>query len=179
MPLIQGKSKKTFEKNVSTEMKSGKPQGQALAIAYNVKRKNQRKKMADGGEAKRSPAWTEQQNVDQDRSEQFQKGFKGPSLIEGIKGLFEKKKERQKLAEGGEVEEQLPEGMVDLNENAEEEGSSPYDSMNSNAVMKELYDLSQLDEQPHDSNLRDVEIESDDHDMVDQIRRKYKNKKGQ
>ena len=48
MPLIQGKSKKSFGKNVSREMKAGKPQDQALAIAYNVKRKNMRK-MAKGG----------------------------------------------------------------------------------------------------------------------------------
>lgn len=49
MPLIQSKSKKAFSDNVSTEMDSGKPQKQALAIAYGVKRKPKRKKMADGG----------------------------------------------------------------------------------------------------------------------------------
>ncbi len=49
MPLMQGKSKKAFSKNVSTEMHAGKPQKQSLAIAYSVQRKN-KKKMADGGE---------------------------------------------------------------------------------------------------------------------------------
>lgn len=49
MPLIQGKSKKSFSKNIKAEMKSGKPQDQSLAIAYSVKRKNSRKKMAEGG----------------------------------------------------------------------------------------------------------------------------------
>jgi len=37
MPLVKGKKAKTskgFSKNVSTEMKSGKPQKQAVAIAY-------------------------------------------------------------------------------------------------------------------------------------------------
>lgn len=38
MPLKQGTSAKTFSKNVKTEMKAGKPQRQALAIAYSVKR---------------------------------------------------------------------------------------------------------------------------------------------
>jgi len=47
MPLIQSKSKKAFSKNVEAEMNSGKPQNQALAIAYNVKRKP--KKKAAGG----------------------------------------------------------------------------------------------------------------------------------
>lgn len=47
MSLIKGKSKKAFGHNVSTEMDSGKPQKQALAIAFNMKRKA--KKMAEGG----------------------------------------------------------------------------------------------------------------------------------
>jgi hypothetical protein len=45
MPLIKGKSPKAFSKNVATEMDAGKPQKQALAIAYSVKRK----KKASGG----------------------------------------------------------------------------------------------------------------------------------
>lgn len=49
MPLMPGKSKKAFSENVATEMKHGKPQPQALAIAYSVKRKNGKKKMAEGG----------------------------------------------------------------------------------------------------------------------------------
>lgn len=48
MPLIKGKSKKSFSKNVETEMKAGKPQKQSLAIAFAMKRKAP-KKMADGG----------------------------------------------------------------------------------------------------------------------------------
>lgn len=49
MPLIHGKSKKAFGENVKREMDAGKPQPQALAIAYSVKRKAP-KKMAQGGE---------------------------------------------------------------------------------------------------------------------------------
>jgi hypothetical protein len=47
MPLEHGKSKKAFEHNVKTEVKSGKPLKQSLAIAYSMKRKH--KKMAHGG----------------------------------------------------------------------------------------------------------------------------------
>lgn len=50
MPLIHGKSKKAFSHNVEAEMKSGKDQDQSLAIAYSVKRKAGKKKMASGGE---------------------------------------------------------------------------------------------------------------------------------
>lgn len=43
MPLDKGKSKKAFSKNIKTEMAAGKPQKQAVAIAYSVKRKGKKK----------------------------------------------------------------------------------------------------------------------------------------
>lgn len=46
MPLMHGKYEKAFSHNVRAEMDAGKPQRQALAIAYHEKRK----RMADGGE---------------------------------------------------------------------------------------------------------------------------------
>lgn len=46
MPLIEGRSPKAFSHNVGAEMNAGKPQKQALAIAYSIKRKN---KKAHGG----------------------------------------------------------------------------------------------------------------------------------
>ena len=39
--LIQSASDKAFRKNVATEIKAGKPQKQALAIAYSIKNKNE------------------------------------------------------------------------------------------------------------------------------------------
>jgi hypothetical protein len=38
MPLKKSKSEKAFKSNVKAEMKAGKPQKQAVAIAYSVKR---------------------------------------------------------------------------------------------------------------------------------------------
>ena len=38
MPLKKSTSKSAFSKNVSTEMKAGRPQKQALAIAYSTQR---------------------------------------------------------------------------------------------------------------------------------------------
>lgn len=43
MPLKKGTSAKTFSKNVKAEMKAGKPQSQAVAVAYSVKRAEKRK----------------------------------------------------------------------------------------------------------------------------------------
>jgi hypothetical protein len=49
MPLIKSKSKEAFAKNIKAEIKAGKPQKQAVAIAYSVKRMA---KKADGGSLK-------------------------------------------------------------------------------------------------------------------------------
>jgi hypothetical protein len=38
MPLKKSKSDKAFKSNIKTEMKAGKPQDQAVAIAYSMKR---------------------------------------------------------------------------------------------------------------------------------------------
>lgn len=42
MPLKKSKSAKAFSSSVKAEMKAGKPQKQALAIAFSVKRKAKR-----------------------------------------------------------------------------------------------------------------------------------------
>jgi len=46
MPLVKSKSEKAFSENVKREIAAGKPQKQAVAIAYDVQR---RAKKADGG----------------------------------------------------------------------------------------------------------------------------------
>lgn len=43
MPLKKSASDKAFKENVRAEMKAGKPQKQAVAIAYSVKKQAQSK----------------------------------------------------------------------------------------------------------------------------------------
>lgn len=50
MPLQRGKSKAAFEHNVKTEMDAGKPQKQAVAIAYRLQRGKKKRKEHDGDE---------------------------------------------------------------------------------------------------------------------------------
>lgn len=49
MPLIHSKTPKAFKKNIETEMQHGKPQSQAVAIAYAEKAKAEHKKHLDQG----------------------------------------------------------------------------------------------------------------------------------
>lgn len=44
MPLLKGKGKKTIASNIRTEMKAGKPQKQAVAIALSTARRSGGKK---------------------------------------------------------------------------------------------------------------------------------------
>ena len=48
MPLVKSPSKEAFSKNVAKEMQAGRPQKQAVAIAYSVQRRARDQKVKRG-----------------------------------------------------------------------------------------------------------------------------------
>lgn len=202
MPLIQGKSKKSFEKNVKAEMDAGKPQKQSLAIAFSVQRKNKPKKMAYGGMARdtQEPAVPMKKADDMRLPKEDYMGDKAyggpdPERKPDDKRLPEDEYMADHFAKGGmaDADEHYSSiadailakkkhakayadgGMVDLEHNSEEEPNQYY-GMDEDAAKKEMYDDDQLMDQPEDSNEHGDEIDSDKHDMVDAIRKKIKYK---
>lgn len=88
---MKSKSKKAFSDNVATEMDSGKPQKQALAIAYSVKRRAPKKKMAQGGKVSTKEDETNANDMSDEAAKD--RASESPKMAKG--GMY---------AEGGEVD---------------------------------------------------------------------------
>jgi hypothetical protein len=54
VPLNKTSSKQAFKDNVAAEVEAGKPQKQAVAIAYAVQRKAKRQYLSEGGPVHRA-----------------------------------------------------------------------------------------------------------------------------
>lgn len=94
MPLIQGKSKKTLQKNIKTEIEAGRDPKQAVAIAYSVKRKN----MARGG-GLYANIHAKRERIEAGSGERMRKpGSEGAPTAQAFKQA-----EKTAMAEGGEV----------------------------------------------------------------------------
>ena len=97
MPLIKSKSEKAFKKNISAEIKSGRPMKQAVAIAYSVKRDA---KKADGGDVTQDKKLIKKafslhdQQQHEDKKTNLSKLKSGGGLYENIN------KKRERIAQG-------------------------------------------------------------------------------
>lgn len=175
MPLM----KKSMKKMEMPDMDPGK----SLSVALDIQKrtgKKPMKKMAMGGmaEATSEPAVPARKPDDMRLPEEQTMGDKWAkggmvdtedhygSIADAILGKARKAK---MMAEGG---------MADTEESAEESSPDLDDDGDIN-IKKELYDEDDaIGPQPTDSNEHDDDIDSDDDDMVSQIRKKYRAKQG-
>jgi Domain of unknown function (DUF6321) len=98
MPLIKSKSEKAFKTNIKREIEAGKPQKQAVAIAYDVQRRAHK---AEGGLYENIHA--KQERIKYGSGEKMRKpGSPGAPTAEA----FKESAKTAKKAEGGEMEEQ-------------------------------------------------------------------------
>lgn len=103
MPLIKSKSPKAFKANVEAEIGAGKPQKQAVAIAYDVQR---RAKKADGG-GLYANIHAKRQRIAEGSGEKMRKpGSPGAPTSEA----FKQSAKTAKKAKGGNVSLSITEG---------------------------------------------------------------------
>lgn len=164
--MLKFKSKKPMDEGMDMDAADAKPSlATAMAVRRNVK------KMAYGGAADRAtnavpPEPRKPDNMRPPEAEymanRFAQGGEVDDHYDGIASAIMRKK---RMAAGG---------MVDINENAEESGQSPYDDMNSEAAMKELYEDDQLGPQPESSN--EHGDADDDYSVSSQVRKRMKSR---
>jgi hypothetical protein len=110
MPLDKGKSKQAFSNNVRTEMHEGKSQKQSLAIAYAMKRKGK----AQGGmvcdETCESPCNIHMSHESTEPKENESANMEDADMIARIMA------KRKQFAEGGKVDQDMPEADFMPNE---------------------------------------------------------------
>lgn len=156
MPLIHGKSKNAPSND------SPAPESKSLAVAYSIKRNAQKGKMAKGGHVHGEECMAEGGMCYAKGGEVHEMdSFERPNTL--AEAIMNSRKDKM-YAEGG---------MADIEDNGEEM-SNDLDDLNEDAVKKELYDDSQLEAQPMDSNEDGDSIDSDAYDMVSAIRKKIR-----
>lgn len=103
MPLTKSKSDKAFKENIKAEMAAGKPQKQAVAIAYDVQR---RAKKADGG-GLYANIHAKRQRIAEGSGEKMRKpGAPGAPTADA----FKQSAKTAKKAKGGEVSLSIEKG---------------------------------------------------------------------
>lgn len=145
-----------------------------LAIAYEVKKRNSKKpKYAEGGIIESIGSWVDKQKADYEKVKEIDKGTyvdpktkrPSPELRGYAKGgMVEAIMERRKQQRDSE--------QVDIQNNNREEPNSFYHLNEHEALEYNMNDAFEDIDQPVDSNLHDVEIDKDEHDMISQIRAK-------
>lgn len=150
MPLIKGRSNKSFSHNVKAEMDAGKPQKQSLAIAYSMKRKA--KKMAMGGD----PDMTEDSPVESD-------------LMDHKKMANETEAENHDLVDSIMKKRGYSEGGMIANEQEQITDDMPnnFDDLS----LRDDLESSYGDDDNSGDSLGNEQLSEDEHDMISRIMR--------
>lgn len=161
MPLIKSKSKKAFSKNVEAEMHAGKPQKQALAIAYNTQRAAGKKKMAFGGKAEsdRAPFPSSDNAM---ASSSMVSPKEDAQNHQFAREALQHQHSEECYAEGGmvckygTVADMIRRTRMAMGGRVEDDHESPFgeafDEMNESMANGQLYDGDDIEPQPEDSN---------------------------
>jgi hypothetical protein len=155
MPLMNGKSKHSFEHNVQIEKGNGKSKAQALAIAYEMRRRNA-KKEADAGMP--SDGASDMGPMESDSQ---------PSPMNSRDALIKRLMERRKMAEGGMVDD-VPEldkkKAQDFEHGATESGFQPRRWLQN---IKEGLGMEHKDDVAHYYEGGEVESQDDEDQALD------------
>lgn len=166
----------------------------SLGAAYGIQKKNKAKKMAQGGEVKTEASKTEIIRPDKGFGAIIGVGRAEGGMIDDEQDIIDHASiaaaimaKRKKMQQDADSESDIDSemmmadgGMVDLNENSQEQPNEYY--KRNQAVLKENYDSDMEDmEQPMDSNEHadsEEEMSENEHDedMVSSIRRKMRTK---
>lgn len=169
MPLMPGRSKKAFKKNVETEMEHGKPQKQSLAIAYDMKKK---KKYAKGGpvsaKSERRPNADEQDMSELSRNRgdkpaHMDKATSRPETAQSTKGQKTTAIKHPKMVPSSVFSTKLRDQEDDLEDSAKPASPDEHIMMASGGEINELEPMVSA-EQDNDEHPPGLES---DNDMMD------------
>jgi hypothetical protein len=160
MPLIMGKSPKSFSRNVSTEMEAGKPLKQSLAIAYAEKRKAKKEHEAYGGHIGYADGGFVKEEMESGYCKECDEGT---CMAHG--GIVDRAMKKHMMSKGGMV----------ANDEDDEEMSDFHKNDFDDLAMRDDLEFNYTGENSGDE-LGDEREDEDRHDIVSRVMKEWRKK---
>jgi hypothetical protein len=155
MPLLSGKSKSAMSHNIKAEMHAGKPQKQALAIAYSMARRG-KKKMANGGPVEDPSDLVQPHHDDEHRASGDNDEVRESKKRDGVGGLNQDAMQPDlNRFKGGEVSDENPASSIAEMSMDEREDEHEEDTYYSGGEVDPTY---QRDELEHIRDSKDDDL---------------------